>query len=236
MNKILLFLEVAIVVLIIFNVKTVYLLVIPVLFVHAYSMIKIKDNRYEALNVANSLIGKSAKNKKLGWLLENSKERFLKNMISRYRLGSMDSQSEFFDRDDGIKELLNIVNFGLISGRNVCKSLELFVDQIKREINSKNMIRETAGNALLMTYVGVSIFVPLFGGVSSGILSNLGINGLQNRFLFVVETYIVMMLGITVCFEDRLNGIKQKACIVMPLTVVSTSILFGVPSIVNYIM
>ncbi|MCL5100356.1 MAG: hypothetical protein M1122_00150 [Candidatus Marsarchaeota archaeon] len=84
MNKILLFLEAVIVVLIIFNVKTVYLLVIPVLFVHAYSMIKIKDNRYEALNVANSLIGKSAKNKKLGWLLENSKERFLKNMISRY--------------------------------------------------------------------------------------------------------------------------------------------------------
>ncbi len=130
-------------------------------------------------------------------------------------------------------ELFGILSFGAGYGKSVARSIELFVSRLESEIAQKNRIKERIGGMQTLTYLGMMVFLPLFGGVSAGIIqTSLGIVGinpalLEHSFLMLIEAYILLMLLLTRAFSSPRSSALSVLAASLPLFLIACNVMFA---------
>ncbi len=117
----------------------------------------------------------------------------------RFRLGSYQIE-ETRTGDRRLTELLKILSYGVSTGSSVKSNIEGFCKRIDGSINKSNRIVSKIGNTQSVSFLSISFFLPLFGGISSSILvTSLGLVGqgsvaLQHDFLYNIASYILIVI------------------------------------------
>ncbi len=124
--------------------------------------------------------------------------------------------------------LADIISFSMRTGKDAKQSLSEFRDRTTSEIETANMMRSKAGSMKSVTYAGLTIFLPLFGGVSSSIISSLySVSGAATQqFLCSVLAYVALALFITAYTFGSERSIAGSAMAAMPLLSISSFVLF----------
>lgn len=128
-------------------------------------------------------------------------------------------------------EFVGAIALRLRRGADIRKALSLISAGLEREINVRNKLNAVTSGMSVLTRAGLVLFLPLFGGVSSGILgASLGPLGgfasaLQQKFLLVISTYVIVMLYACAAMEKPSAGVWENAWKVAPLSALSLFVL-----------
>lgn len=135
----------------------------------------------------------------------------LKELSKRAMLGEIGPAMPIHCEDDNTKELIEIIGISLQNGTDIKNNLDLFISRLESEMENKNQSIQSSLNMNTLSILGVSFFVPLFGGIGSSIISSSGILlGTASTpqvipFQAVVVIYIAVM-SYTMYAFDREKG------------------------------
>lgn len=147
----------------------------------------------------------------------------------RLMLGERELAADSGNRN--LDELFRIVSFGVQKGKSITRNLEAFRRRIDTEIASRNRLKSKVGGMQTLSYMGMVLFLPLFGGISTGIIgTSLGIVGvnafaIQHGFTVLIEAYVFIMLLITTAFRKPGAGLLQNLAITLPMLLVASDIM-----------
>lgn len=128
-------------------------------------------------------------------------------------------------------ELGELVALRLNFGNDIKRSLGLFCKRLENEIGLENRLKSKIGGMQALTYMGLSFFLPLFGGISSSILStsmnilSQSAAAMQHSFLLIIGCYIGMVLYITVSFGSPDANALEHLSSMLPAFALSILIL-----------
>ena len=171
-----------------------------------------------------------------GRSLISQRKEFLRNMeteipswifimLKKKALGEMDSGH------GGAGELHDILASHLDTGKSIQQPLALLSKRLDAEIRAEEIFSSKANGLKSLTYMGLSFFLPLFAGISSGILgTSLGFIGdsafgMQQGFLCVVLGYICIALYLSAVFSNPRESILEHIGSVLPSFSLSTFIM-----------
>lgn len=135
-------------------------------------------------------------------------------------------------------EFLEILLFGIDSGKNISKNLEFFIHKLENEISKANRIKSKVSGLNLLTYAGMVFFIPLFGGISATILTtslnlmNSSMQVLKERFLLVIDAYTSIILYTNRFFSHPFEGMMKRLYAIAPFCAISTIVLIFTSSFV----
>ncbi len=208
---------------------------IPLLALHIGLSRKDKEDVRDLLMLSSEVSGLARGGRPLvslseeGWKAGRQREKALE-MVRRHLLGELDlgRDPEFFGQRSG--ELLGLIALRLERGADIRKALDLLSARIARRIRRANRLRARVGGMKALTLAGLVIFVPLFGGISAGILgSSLGAYGsqasAQTGFTLIVAASVSMLLCINTSFENPAAGLLESIYSAMPFIAVSLFVL-----------
>ncbi len=208
---------------------------LPLLALHLGLSHKGRDNERDLLMLSAEVSKLASEGRPVGTLPERGwgtgrqRDRILE-MARRHLLGELDPgrAGGFYGQRAG--ELLGLLALRLEKGADIRKALSLLSARLERRIRKANKLRAKVGGMKTLTMAGLVIFVPLFGGVSAGILgSSLGISGSEASarlgFTLIVAASVSMMLYISASFEKPALGILENLYSVMPFIAVSLFVL-----------
>jgi hypothetical protein len=165
----------------------------------------------------------------------------LRRRLARFRLGHHDALSERSGSEGRhMAELLCILSEGLAKGGSTLRSLESLKARLEEEARARNRLKAGTGGMQSVTYLGMAFFLPLFGGISSTILTtslgllNQGGVPLQHAFIYVISAYILIVLVASRLFNEP--GIGAPKCLsrVIPIFSVSVFIMTLSALYINY--
>ncbi len=154
--------------------------------------------------------------------------RFVNEQSRRLKLGAR-SLAKCGDQE--LDELFSIASFGAENGKAVGKDIAAFRERLDREIAERNRLRSKVGGMQTLSNMGMVLFLPLFGGVSAGILqTSLGVIGmsaatLSRGFTLLIEAYIFLMLYISTAFRQPGAGALENLSVVMPLLLAASNVM-----------
>ncbi len=120
-------------------------------------------------------------------------------------------------------ELETIIGQNIAKGRSMKEELRLFCKRLESELEDENAKTSLVGGMRSLTYAGAAFFVPLLGGVSSGILGYLHMQGhAAYSFKVIVWLYSLLILALTSLFGSPGSGILLRAYRTMPYVVLAT--------------
>lgn len=140
-----------------------------------------------------------------------------------------------------LRELAVIIATGLELGSNIEKSLEMFVKRVEQEIMLENKLRSKIGSMQTLTYLGVSLFFPLFSGITAVILNtSFGILGSGvgpgNGILPISAVYIVIILYLSSAFAHPEKNLKGNVAGIVPYVAVSLAVLYATQHYISYVL
>ncbi len=127
---------------------------------------------------------------------------------------------------------MRIFAFGIASGQSIAVSIGEFKNRLAYETNVRHAIEAKAGTMRAITYLGLILFLPLFGAVSSNILLTLSSSYASanlpstSSLLCAVLSYVFITLFVTAYAYGSSWRIADKLCEVLPLFSMAFSIAF----------
>ncbi len=152
---------------------------------------------------------------------------WISTMLKRKALGEMDSGQ---GREN---ELKGILASHLNTGKSIHQSLALLSKRLDNEIRTEEKFSSKANGLKSLTYMGLSFFLPLFAGISSGILqTSLGFignsaSGMQQGFLCVVSGYICITLYLSSFFSNPRGSAAEHMGYLLPSFSISAFIMLA---------
>ncbi len=129
-------------------------------------------------------------------------------MIGKLRISqALGSRDIATIRNKQFQDLMRIVLLGVSTGANVERALSLFIKRLEYQINANNRMKAKVGAAQTLTKLGMSLFFPLFSGISAVIISSsLGLFGKSSistyrSFLIIALAYIPIILYLSSAFS-----------------------------------
>lgn len=213
------------------------MLSLPLIAMHLYSASRRKGTSdREVLLFSRRLSAEMGKGHGIGVALgkepgKGGLEAEFSALLQRHRLGETELVLEKRSGNRHADELMELVALSLNTGADIRKALELFSSRLEHEIGVGNRLNAKTGGMKTLTYAGLVFFLPLFGGISSGILGtslgslNAGSLLFQQRFLAIMAAYTTMLLYISVAFGSPESEASENLYSMMPLAVVSLFVL-----------
>ncbi len=159
--------------------------------------------------------------------------------IRRFRLGDYHITAKV-SGNAHLSELLSIMACSLSTGSSAKANIEGFCKRLEGSLNTRNRIASKIGGMQSVAFLGVSFFLPLFGGISSTILiTSLGLVNqgsivLQHDFIYDVASYILLVTVIgTFINRPTLPVIKNLSTIVRTFAI-SLLILISSATYITY--
>lgn len=149
----------------------------------------------------------------------------------RYRLGD-EFESLGRNSRDMTHELSRLFAFGISTGQSIAAPLEEFQNRLSHEAKLQRAITVKTDGMRSITYVGLVLFLPLFGAVSSSIMATLSGSYASSasfspaQLVYAVLCYIFMALLITSCAYGSEEGLGAKLSGVLPLFTIAFSLTF----------
>lgn len=187
--------------------------------------------RYDGSNMANAL--------NLQDLSVYSFGSSIRRIVSRRSLGGGFGNDDA--KDGNLAELFGIIAMALENGKEVSGELGAFEGRLEREIRMENKRRAATSGMELVTYAGMIVFVPLFGGIVSDILGSSALLMSQQSaslifgFLVCIEAYVVIMLLMTAYFRNQ-GSILGMLYSALPKAVLAECVLIFSGSYLNAIL
>ncbi len=153
------------------------------------------------------------------------------HLIQRYMLGDgLLTQRAAPGHNTESDSLSSLLVFGIRTGRSVSAGMADFKRRLEKETGVARIMRSKAGAMLSVTYLGIVLFVPLFGGISANVLSSLSsgnTGALQVQTLEIsILGYVFLALLITSYAYGRAKSFANSAISLLPLLSVSSFVLF----------
>jgi hypothetical protein len=199
---------------------------------------RVKDADVAAL--AKSLLFEYRRSKSLSKSIRSAirssalpkKAKILMNKLLISQTLTREESSVF--NNDNLAELFSILAFGVGSGSNVDEALGIFIRRVEAEISLRNKMKVKVGGAQALTYLGMSVFFPLFSGISSVIFnSSLGFFGggtaVSSGFEVACAAYVPIILCISASFAHPERSFARNSLSVVPYVAVALSVMFFVP-------
>ncbi len=161
-----------------------------------------------------------------------------KELPRRYLLGDEKPQANG-EPEKMARSLKEILSFGMRSGKSINSSLSEFRKRVTNEINLSNLISSKTGAMKSVTYAGLIVFLPLFGGVSSNILPSVSqayTLASLHSFLYAILVYILAALFITSYAYEQDTGIFSRIINLLPLFSISSFVLFFTSTYISYLI
>ncbi|MDE1851244.1 MAG: hypothetical protein KGH69_00960 [Candidatus Micrarchaeota archaeon] len=155
----------------------------------------------------------------------------VKRMSDSARLGNTERMAGREPGNKNLSEMLELLWFGLKSGKDIGNDLELFERRLSKEMRRNNRIRSSIGGIEALIYVGLVVFVPIFSGIVVNILhSSSELLGQSARpmtygFSLTMQGYVLIMLFITRYFSKATESLASIAGHVLPLAVFGSAMI-----------
>ena len=110
--------------------------------------------------------------------------------------------------DRNVNEFIDIIIAGLQSGTDPKNNLSLFISRLENEIYSRNKSIQSSLNMDTLSILGISFFVPLFGGIGTSIIAASGsiigasTSVIAKSFQVILLIYIALMSYIMALFKE----------------------------------
>ena len=147
----------------------------------------------------------------------------LECMASRLKVSrTLDGVSTEGLGNRNLAELLRLVGAGMENGSDASRPLASFASHLEREMKMRNRFRAKVGGLQALTYMGMSVFFPLFSGISAIILSDsLGLFDkssvlLGNSFMVLAISYVPIILYLSSAFSHPERSALQNAFAALP--------------------
>ena len=159
----------------------------------------------------------------------------IRELSIRTKLGGVDTCRR--PSNPLISELYDMLLLGLQRGMDISKNLRMFTANLESDLESKNRAMRNSLNMDVLSKVGISFFVPLFGGIgasiigASGAILNSDVVLVKNSFEMLIVIYVAVMSYVTVHFRpfgrqgNAIIGSIQAAAIGAAIIVMSSSII-----------
>ncbi len=154
----------------------------------------------------------------------------LKCEISHLRCTGALPEHVFFE-NKRMGEFVKIVAFGIENGANVERTLLMFAVRLELEIKRKNRIREKTGGLQALTLIGMSVFFPLFSGISTIIISSSlglfdkGADVIGRNFLSVAIAYVFIILYLSSAFAHSERSPLKNVSSLAPYLALAVAII-----------
>jgi hypothetical protein len=142
-----------------------------------------------------------------------------------------------------LRELLRMIFSGIDSGADISKPLSLFVRDLERRISETNRIKSKTGGSQALTLMGMSLFFPLFAGISEVIMSgSLGMLGdsapasASAGFVTASAAYIPIMLYLSSAFAHPERGAVKNMISIAPYVCVAAIVSVAARALVGSIL
>lgn len=144
-------------------------------------------------------------------------------------------------RSDSMRELFAILAFGAENGNDVEEALDLFTKRLEVETSLKNRLKVKMGGAQALTYMGMSVFFPLFSSISAVIFnSSLGFFGtgaaVSSSFELACAAYVPLILCISASFAHPERPFAENALSVAPYAAVAFFVMVFVPNVLLHVL
>lgn len=201
-----------------------------------------KNSDYQILSFCNELYRCYAK-KGMGKALAEcaklgSAPNEIKELSKRNVLGDIENNCKS-SSDPNIRELCEIITFGLSSGADISNNLKTFISCLESDIENRNRVLQNSLNMDTLSRIGIIFFVPIFGGIASSIIGASGmilsseVSTLKRSFQLIIIIYIALMSYIMNSFG--MNGKSKNAALnALQTTIIGASIIRLSSSIITY--
>ena len=129
-------------------------------------------------------------------------------------LGQVDFGGSKICEDKNIQELMEIIEISVQNGTDIRNNLSMFISRLESDMENSNQSIQSSLNMNGLSSLGISFFVPLFGGIGSSIINSsssiLGAGQSTETIAFqvVIVAYIAIMSYIMEAFK---RGNAQSA-------------------------
>ncbi len=166
----------------------------------------------------------------------------IRRMLARQRLGAEPSGPRGSAGDRSLAELERMAAAALASGASLVNGLERFERRLDGEVRKRNRARSKVGGMQYITYLGAAFFLPLFGGISSTILTastsmlGLGAPAIAHGFLVAIGAYILAVLAIDSFFtKPHCTPLERVSSILTPFSI-SAMVLLASAAYMGYVL
>jgi hypothetical protein len=162
----------------------------------------------------------------------------IKELAKRSALGELSQGSYTHCADSNISELAAIIVAGIQGGADIRNNLDQFISRLESDIENGNRADLNSLNMDGLSSVGVSFFVPMFGGIASSIISgSASINGMQAQnvvigFQAVIIIYVAVMSYLMDAFKNSAN--KDPLFMSFQAAVIGAGIIKASSSFISY--
>jgi len=160
----------------------------------------------------------------------SSTDAIVRSSIAKYWLGGR--KPGINHKNKNIRNLLEIAFFGASTGANISKSIELLKEGIRMDKQKEERVDAKAKGMNVLSKIGVTIFFPLFSGISISIIkSSMALSGnlpgqsISSTFYLIALSYTAIMLFIGKLFSNPQSDIAEALYSIMPFIAISDWIL-----------
>ncbi|MEM3839038.1 MAG: hypothetical protein QXF01_00440 [Candidatus Micrarchaeaceae archaeon] len=156
---------------------------------------------------------------------------------ARIRLGC---ETALKHENQHLNELFAVLYLGLGRGVGVRSALSQFASRLERQLRQRNRTMANSGAMRYVTHLGMSFFLPLFGGISSTILTatgslignspGIGAHGL----LYSMLAYIFSVLAVDAFFSNGHITYSELISSVIPVFSISAFVLLASAAYASY--
>ncbi len=192
-----------------------WLLVLSAIIMLAYGMLpgsRPKNRDHELLAFTKEFsesVRKEGLNPALSRTLSaQSAPKEIKELSKSIMLGKVDFSDSLPCEDKNTKELMEIIEISVQNGADIRNNLNMFISRMESDMENTNQSMQSSLNMNSLSSLGISFFVPLFGGIGSSIISSSGSilgagqSAETTAFQVVIVAYIAIMSYIMEAFKS----------------------------------
>ena len=162
-------------------------------------------------------------------------------LIRSFLFGDTDSLSRY-SADATLSEFVWLLHLGLSGRKHSVRQISAFSARVKERARRTNAFNSRIGSANSIAMLGLTFFLPLFGGISTAIFEiSSSINSfsyltVQSHFILVLACYIVITMLINAFFRNPLADTKNILYDAIPRVAIAIAILVVSASYTPYIV
>ncbi len=139
------------------------------------------------------------------------------------------------------KELFFILSMNAYNYSNPVQSLNMYSEQMDAEAEILKKISTKTGSSNALTTMGMTIFLPLFSGISAGIIGTgsffVASGGHQaNGFLLIMAAYVFAILYLSASFKNCFRSSFRNLLSVIPYFLISVAVMLSTYAYLPYIL
>lgn len=139
-----------------------------------------------------------------------------------------------------VAELAFIVASCMETGSSAEAPLKLFIKRLEQEISLENKLKSKTGSMQTLTYLGVSVFFPMFSGIVAAILnSGVGLAGPgfpTARFQALCFTYVLVTLFLSQAFAHPERQAAGNLLSIIPFAFVALAVMYLTRNYLFYVV